>query len=143
AVVQVRGTNGGEGVGRAVHEIGAGAAVDVQVDETGREIIAAEIDDRRIGIGRADAHGSDAPGLDVQASALQAVAQDQCGVSEEQRGGHSSAAPTFRSVLKIYWRTRFTSTFVPISTLGFCSGFGRVSTTLMPRVSSPRVSTST
>ena len=33
----------------AVHEVGAGAAVDVQIDEAGREIAALQVDDFGIG----------------------------------------------------------------------------------------------
>ena len=45
AVAGVGAADGAEGVFRAVHEVGAGAAVDVQVHEAGGEVGAVEVDD--------------------------------------------------------------------------------------------------
>ncbi len=56
AVAGVGAADGSEGVFRAVHEVGAGAAVDVQVHEAGGEGGAVQVDDfgavgRRVGGG--------------------------------------------------------------------------------------------
>ena len=46
-VAGVGAADGAKGVFRPVHEVGAGAAMDVQVHEAGKKVAAVEIDDRR------------------------------------------------------------------------------------------------
>ena len=73
AVAGVGAADGAEGVVGAVHEVGAGAAVDVQIDEAGDEIAASQVDDLGAGGGAGRiADGLDAPGGNVHLAAVEA-----------------------------------------------------------------------
>ena len=87
AVPQVSAADGAEGVFGAIHEVGAGTAVYMQIDVAGHEIAAVEIDGAALDLAARGADGVNALALDFDLAVVEeAVGQNDGAVAEED--GH-------------------------------------------------------
>ena len=88
-MAQVSGQDGAEGLGGAVHEVGAGAAVAVEIDEAGGHQPAVEVDlggsARGLLVGGGTGGGDAAGAVDQEAALLDAVGQNQGAAAQQRR----------------------------------------------------------